>query len=112
MVEPAIGIRDEFLKKYKSYAKAVLCNSFLDKYPECNLSVSDFSTAHLQKKSILSWELPITIFEPAKGEEVEYARESICFTMLIIPFFKSAWYVLVHTPRVTDYAFPFLLALA
>lgn len=110
MVEPAIGIKTEFFRKFETLCSNTMLNEFIDKYPERKLEISDFSIYQLRKKSFLNWELPIYIFHPAEGKKDEYASENINALLLMKSFIKSSWHVFLHTPRVTDYAFPFILA--
>ena len=111
MVEPAAGIEYEFNKTYDSIGSRVLIDYVKKDNPEYKLSTSDCSVWLLERKSFLRWELPVRIYDPSKGEKIEINRVDINLLLISPPVIKSAWYVIMHTPRVTDYAFPFLLAL-
>jgi len=110
VVEPAIGIKIEFARKFALLCSNVFLKRFIEKYAECNLNITDFSPNNLKRKSFLEWELPIDIYDPIKGKKVEYEKEIVRIHLMAPSFIKSAWYVFMHTPRFTDYAFPFILA--
>ena len=109
-VEPASGIKAEFTRLFSSSGAQTLIRYVTYDNPDYKLVTSDCAPHLLIRKSLLKWELPIRIYDPSKGEKIEVKRVIVGAPLIVPPAIKSAWHVLMNTPRVTDYIFPFILA--
>jgi len=110
-VESASGIVAEFMKMVDSMGARVLVDCIIKKHPEYKLVLEDYSFFFLQRKSFLKWDLPVMQYDSVKGEKIEVYREKVGLSLIFPPVFKAGWHVFMHTPRVTDYAFPYALAM-
>ena len=110
-VEPTEGFVDNFKKKFHDSSYQIVMSHVNPnkKYPK--FTIGDYSIWRLRRASFFKWVLPITEYDPERGEKVEIGSEVVPTFVLLRQSLKAIGHTIAHTPKFSDNVLPFLLAL-
>jgi len=100
-------IRGSFRERLDAYARA-----YLKAKPIQDIHGQVFDKYKITRTGFASWSYTLQRFEPAEGKIKDGPTSPLPVWRLLVWSLKSAAYVGVQTPHVTDHILPFALAVA
>ena len=108
--EDNLGLKNEFSLFFDFRFAKKLHDYLSNKYPDKNFSYVDTNFNKLKNKSMFSMTYQHEVHKPVEGLTVVDFSEDISITFFFWLIIKSIFHVIMHTPKVTDYILPFVIA--